>query len=179
MFTASHNPATDNGYKVYLGTGAQIVPPADTDIAASIDLVDACAVALSPVDHPLIHHLGQQQVQAYLAAVPGVRLRPDAKGVQVAYTALHGVGGATLLAAFERAGLPAPAFVVEQQTPDVAADDRGCRDPTGEREEPAPASPSAEGTRSQECARTHRRSRGWTPSVRSDLHRRQSFGLRH
>ena len=118
MVTASHNPPADNGYKVYLGTGAQIVPPADTDIAASIDLVDACAVALSPVDHPLIHHLGQQQVQAYLAAVPGVRLRPDAKGVQVAYTALHGVGGATLLAAFERAGLPAPAFVVEQQTPD-------------------------------------------------------------
>jgi len=39
-------------------------------------------------------------------------------GVAVVYTAMHGVGGATALAAFERAGLPAPAVVAEQQQPD-------------------------------------------------------------
>jgi phosphomannomutase len=38
--------------------------------------------------------------------------------VAEAYTAMHGVGGATLLAAFELAGLPAPAVVAVQQEPD-------------------------------------------------------------
>ncbi|HNJ97451.1 MAG TPA: phospho-sugar mutase [Ilumatobacteraceae bacterium] len=118
MVTASHNPPADNGYKVYLGTGSQIVPPADTGIAACIDEVDPCSVTLAPEDHPLIVRLGDAEVEAYLASVPGVRLRPEVPGVPVAYTALHGVGGETALAAFARAGLPAPMVVTEQQQPD-------------------------------------------------------------
>ena len=117
MVTASHNPPADNGYKVYLGSGSQIVPPADTDISACIDRVDPCAVALAPEDHPLIHVLGRAEIEAYLAFVPTVRLCPDIPGVPVAYTAMHGVGGATLMEAFDRAGLPAPAVVGEQQEP--------------------------------------------------------------
>ena len=118
VVTASHNPPADNGYKVYLGDGAQIVPPHDVGISACIDQVDPTAVPMAPADHPLISSVGDDLVAAYVAAVPSVRRRPDVAGVPVAYTAMHGVGGAVLLRAFEAADLPVPAVVAEQFEPD-------------------------------------------------------------
>ena len=118
MVTASHNPAADNGYKVYLGDGAQIVPPHDTAIAACIDAFDPCSVQPADADHPLIEHLDASPASRYVQSVPSVRLRPELGGVAVAYTAMHGVGGATLLRAFEASGFPAPHVVDAQQQPD-------------------------------------------------------------
>jgi phosphomannomutase len=119
MVTASHNPAIDNGYKVYLGDGAQIVAPHDSAIAAHIDRFDPCAVTLAAADHRLIQRVDTGAEQRYLATVPAVRYRPELAGVPVAYTAMHGVGGATLLQAFERSGLPQPVVVHAQQQPDA------------------------------------------------------------
>jgi phosphomannomutase len=120
MVTASHNPPTDNGYKVYLGDGAQIVPPHDVAIADEIARVDPTAVALAEPDDPLINTLDDGVTAAYLASIAGVRLRPDVPGIRIAYTPMHGVGGETACTAFELAGFERPAAVAEQFDPDGA-----------------------------------------------------------
>ncbi|MGE0308135.1 MAG: phospho-sugar mutase, partial [Acidimicrobiia bacterium] len=119
MVTASHNPPADNGYKVYLGDGAQIVPPHDTEIAHRIDAVASVrTLQLAPTDDPLIERLDHAIVDDYCQAVVAQRFVPDAVDVNVAYTAMHGVGRETLLAAFAAAGFPAPVLVAQQADPD-------------------------------------------------------------
>ncbi|NGO81367.1 phospho-sugar mutase [Streptomyces sp. YC504] len=114
--TASHNPPRDNGYKVYLGDGSQIVPPADAEIAAEI----AAVAALADVPRPESgwETLGDEVVGAYLARTDAVLKPGSPRGARTVYTPMHGVGKETLLAAFARAGFPAPAVVAEQAEPD-------------------------------------------------------------
>ena len=118
VVTASHNPPADNGYKVYLDTGSQIVAPIDTEIAERIARFDPIEIPLAEPDDERIEHLDHSWADAYVAAAPGVRLRPDVPGVAVAYTAMHGVGGSVVERAFEAAGFPPPIVVAEQHEPD-------------------------------------------------------------
>ncbi len=114
--TASHNPPRDNGYKVYLGDGSQIVPPADAQIAAEIDAI----TTLTAVPRPDTgwETLGEDVLEAYLARTDAVLAQGSPRTARTVYTAMHGVGKETLLAAFARAGFPAPALVAEQADPD-------------------------------------------------------------
>ncbi|SDT15577.1 phosphomannomutase [Nocardioides scoriae] len=114
MVTASHNPPQDNGYKVYLGDGSQIVPPADAGIAARIEAVGPLA---SVPRGDAIEVLGEELLDRYLAGV--VRLAEGSpRDLRLVYTPLHGVGGATVLAALQRAGFPEPHVVEAQAEPD-------------------------------------------------------------
>ncbi|WP_133912738.1 phospho-sugar mutase [Streptomyces sp. NBC_00582] len=114
--TASHNPPRDNGYKVYLGDGSQIVPPADVEIAAEIDAI----ASLDDVPRPGSgwQTLDDSVLDAYLARTDAVLARGSARTARTVYTAMHGVGKDVLLAAFARAGFPEPALVAEQAEPD-------------------------------------------------------------
>ncbi|QXE39096.1 phospho-sugar mutase [Streptomyces sp. GMY02] len=116
--TASHNPPRDNGYKVYLGGGSQIVPPADGEIAARIDAVGPLASVPRPDGGWEI--LGEEVLTAYLERTDTVLTPGTPRTARTVHTALHGVGTETLLAAFARAGFPAPVPVPEQAEPDPA-----------------------------------------------------------
>ncbi|MFK4867651.1 phospho-sugar mutase [Streptomyces sp. CSMPJR101] len=114
--TASHNPPRDNGYKVYLGDGSQIVPPADAEIAAEI----AAIASLHDVPRPDTgwETLDDSVLDAYLARTDAVLAQGSPRTARTVYTAMHGVGKDVLLAAFARAGFPTPALVAEQAEPD-------------------------------------------------------------
>ncbi|MFH8614164.1 phospho-sugar mutase [Streptomyces sp. NPDC017979] len=116
--TASHNPPRDNGYKVYLGDGSQIVPPADTGIAAEIDAV--AGLADVPRAESGWQVLGDEVLTAYLERTDAVLTAGSPRTATTVYTALHGVGRPVLEAAFARAGFPAPVPVAEQADPDPA-----------------------------------------------------------
>ncbi|PJE96702.1 phosphomannomutase [Streptomyces carminius] len=116
MVTASHNPPRDNGYKVYLGGGAQIVSPDDARIADEIASIGSLSEVPRAEDGWDV--LGEEITEAYLERAVSVLTPRSPRDVRVVHTALHGVGGAVVAAAFERAGFPAPIAVAEQAGPD-------------------------------------------------------------
>lgn len=122
MVTASHNPPDDNGYKVYLGgadDGAQIVSPADAEIAAHIDRVAALADLGAIPRSDGFEIADESVVEAYVRASALVAPAPaGAAGLTWVYTAMHGVGHETLGRVLETAGYPAPIVVEAQIHPD-------------------------------------------------------------
>jgi phosphomannomutase len=117
MVTASHNPPQDNGYKVYLGDGGQIVPPADADISRHIGGVGALADIPRSDAWTVLDDAVLDAYLASLASMPLLATLPH-RDVRIAYTPLHGVGRDVVLAAFARAGFGSLAVVAEQGAPD-------------------------------------------------------------
>ena len=121
MVTASHNPPQDNGYKVYLGDGCQIVPPADADIAKEIERI---ATITSVQDIPKGGEwvtLGDDVLEDYIARTISLvtdEQRSDNRSFTTVITPMHGVGGSTLHGVLTKAGFPEPIHVTEQFNPD-------------------------------------------------------------
>jgi len=125
MITASHNPAADNGYKLYLSDGAQVIPPVDAEIEGRIAALGPLAdVPLADLDDPLVVRHGDDVAAAYLDAVAGAPAADagdsEASGpdLTVVYTPMHGVAGELMLRAVRRAGFAAPHVVAPQAAPD-------------------------------------------------------------
>ena len=118
MVTASHNPAIDNGYKVYLGgaidgvafRGSQIIAPVDSDISKRIS-----TVALPSPRGKNWAIISDDLIEKYVAIC--AQDIAEATPQKIVYTAMHGVGAETLLEVFKEAKFTAPILVTEQSEP--------------------------------------------------------------
>ncbi len=121
MITASHNPAQDNGYKVYLGgvvnginySGSQIINPSDLAISQEIAKINSLKVIPRSSNWKT---LDESIVLKYIGRTS--QIAKPSKTLKVVYTALHGVGTRTLVSVFEKAGFAAPILVSAQAEPD-------------------------------------------------------------
>lgn len=130
MVTASHNPAWDNGYKVYLGAsitpeaaGAQIVPPHDAGIAKLIEAVELVASVKRATSgwEVLSPSLVDEYASAVAALIPardGGEVSQRRAGLKAVLTPIHGVGDATVRTALQSAGFTDLTTVPEQAEPD-------------------------------------------------------------
>lgn len=113
MITASHNPSGDNGFKVYLDSGSQIVAPVDADIERRI------AAVPSVRDLPRRPVVGGDRgvIDAYVRRVASLPTGGE-RALRIALTPTHGVGGDIALRALRAAGFETISVVSEQFEPD-------------------------------------------------------------
>lgn len=116
MVTASHNPPQDNGYKVYVGDGSQIVPPVDSMIANQIGRIER--VAEVPLADGGWEVVEESVITDYVRDAASVVAPTAPRDLTVVHTAMHGVGTETIRAAFAAAGFAEPISVVAQAEPD-------------------------------------------------------------
>ena len=112
QITASHNPPSDNGYKVYFEGGFPIVPPSDQEIERAV----AEAPYADEIPRQRVEPTGVDLVQRYIDRAAHVRHTHGS--VRVAFTPLHGVGGEFALDALVRAGFSDVHVVESQFAPD-------------------------------------------------------------
>ena len=119
MVTASHNPAIDNGYKVYLGgnvdginfRGSQIIAPIDKEVSRLIS-----EVSLPSPRGSSWKIVGEDLIEHYVSSC--AEGSSEATAQKIVYTAMHGVGTQTLLSVFEAANFSTPILVEHQCKPD-------------------------------------------------------------
>ena len=122
MVTASHNPPQDNGYKVYLGDGRQIVSPVDEQISKLIKTVTDVREIVQGSPGTFV---SDDVVETYTSLtsqliMSGPITDAQRKSVTSVYTAMHGVGWKTLQSVFSASGFNEPNEVLEQRDPDPA-----------------------------------------------------------
>ncbi|MEL4400828.1 phospho-sugar mutase [Shewanella algae] len=125
VVTASHNPPQYNGYKVYWGNGAQIIPPHDSGIAACID--KAANEELPWLEQSEATKQGKliwlqddfyQDYRRGVFHADVLQHKTAPERVSLAYTAMHGVGAEMAKTVLKDAGFTQVYSVAAQEKPD-------------------------------------------------------------
>ncbi|GAA2024570.1 phospho-sugar mutase [Yaniella flava] len=132
MVTASHNPPTDNGYKVYLGARlvgdndsagayAQITSPTDEEISQHIErwnLADELPPLAESGWEEVTSHIVDDYIEAVTAFLEAPYASTNRSELNIVYTPLHGVGAAVFCQLMESAGFGTLSLVGQQVEPD-------------------------------------------------------------
>lgn len=121
--TASHNPAKYNGYKVYGADGGQITSAAAGEILSEISKVEIFEdVRIAGFEEALnsgkIKYIGEDVLDAYIAAVLNERVCETETPLKIVYTPLNGAGLECVTRTLQAAGYSDIAIVEEQRDPD-------------------------------------------------------------
>lgn len=118
VISASHNPASDNGFKAYWTDGAQIVPPHDAGIMQEVDQVTEIVTMdfSEALEQKKVSIVGEEIDQAYVAAMVNESL-VSTRSATLTYSPLHGTGTTNAQRVLEAAGFTVQ-IVAEQAEPD-------------------------------------------------------------
>ncbi|MEF9519836.1 phospho-sugar mutase [Chlamydia crocodili] len=122
MITASHNPPEYNGYKVYMASGGQVLPPLDQEIIrASVDVEEVLLV--DSLEDPCIHFVGEEYEALYTKTVHQLQLYPEdnrlsGPAIHVSYSPLHGTGVTMIPRVLKDWNFPMVKLVEKQALPD-------------------------------------------------------------
>lgn len=123
--TASHNPPSYNGFKVYWSTGGQLVPPHDKNIIENYRAIASYSETKfltfeKAEKQGLVSTLSKEIDEAYLDALGKLPLcGPEEKApVKIAYSPLHGSGATLMRGALSKFGFNDVHLVESQKEPD-------------------------------------------------------------
>jgi len=122
--TASHNPPSYNGYKVYWADGGQIVDPHDEGIISHYNRLDDYAHLNSlefkeACEKGFVTYCDEEADLAYLKVQREITYRePKKRDQRIVYTPLHGAGGTILPRFMKERGYENFFLVPEQKDPD-------------------------------------------------------------
>jgi len=106
MFSASHNPPTDNGKKVYDQFGGQLIPPQDQhlvdEVINKVEKIKRMSFEAAN-NSGLVSFIGKQVDTAYVDNVCALSLSQD-RNIKILYSPMHGTGMTSVYPVLQKLG---------------------------------------------------------------------------